>query len=57
MYSNYPDDYEELVQIDRQYKAYNRALLAHPDPRDPDHPEPEEYGVIEYEETHMEHHF
>lgn len=29
---------------DKLRRDYLRHLAAHPDPRDPDHPEPEDYG-------------
>jgi hypothetical protein len=43
----YPDeawDEEYDYQRRRDYRAH---LAAHPDPRDPDHPDPEEYGIFE----------
>lgn len=49
MYDNYPDDLEDLVAEDRKVKAYHKALANHPDYRDPDHPDPEDYGIT-YEE-------
>ena len=51
MYDNYPDDVEDLVREDKQRKAYSRHLMSHPDPRDPDYPEPEDYGLTYNEDT------
>ena len=34
------DDTAEERYNERARAAYHRAYMAHPDPRDPDHPEP-----------------
>lgn len=54
MYDNYPDDFESLQYENSQIKAYQRHLSAHPNPRDPDHPEPEDYGLTYNEEEQLE---
>lgn len=33
-----PDDYDDLLQQVKAQRQYARALLAHPDSRDPDYP-------------------
>ena len=43
-YDYEPDPYEESK------KRYRNALLSHPHPADPDHPDPEEYGIEDDEE-------
>ena len=35
---------------DRQRRRYQSKLAAHPHPADPDHPDPEEYGIFEEED-------
>lgn len=35
---------------ERDRKRYRSALIAHPHPADPDHPDPEEYGIFEEDE-------
>lgn len=42
------DAWVEYVD-DLQRKRYRSHLAAHPDPRDPDYPEPEDYGLDEEE--------
>ena len=35
---------------DKLRRDYRAHLAAHPNPRDPDHPDPEEYGIFEEDE-------
>lgn len=35
---------------DKLRRDYRAHLAAHPHPRDPDHPDPEEYGIFEEDE-------
>ena len=45
MFRPIPDDYDHLAREEaRRDAAYERRRRAHPDPRDPDHPEqPRDY--------------
>lgn len=43
-----PDEFPDTSELAEA--AYWRARYAHPDPRDPDHPEPEHYGLQPDEE-------
>ena len=48
------DDYEDVKREsaahERAKRRYCRRMMAHPDPMDPDHPEPEEDPDYEGEE-------
>lgn len=44
-FDDLPDDAWVAYVDERQRRRYQAALAAHPDPRDPDHPEPEDYGL------------
>lgn len=54
MYDNYPPEIDDIIHEDNQRKAYLRQLGKHPDPRDPDYPEPEDYGLTYNEEHQLE---
>ncbi len=41
-YSDNPDEFEQLHRQDVARRQRQRQLLAHPDPRDPDHPRDDE---------------
>lgn len=41
----YTDEEWDVVCEDRQRNRYRAHLAAHPHPADPDHPEPEDYGL------------
>ena len=42
-----PDEALDEWYEEKQRRAYRNALMAHPHPADPDHPDPEEYGIYE----------
>ncbi len=44
-YQDLPDDAWQEFCDDKALRRYYAALRAHPHPSDPDHPEPEEYGL------------
>ena len=46
-FSELPDEAWDVYVEERQMMRYRAALSAHPHPADPDHPEPEEYGIYE----------
>ena len=52
MYDNYPPEVGDIIHEDSQRKAYFRQLAKHPDYRDPDYPEPEDFG-LKYNEEHQ----
>lgn len=52
MYDNYPPEVDDIIHEDNQRRAYLRQLSKHPDYRDPNHPEPEDFG-LKYNEEHQ----
>lgn len=46
---DYDDGLEEAFDA-RQERRYLNALMAHPDPRDPDYPTREEFGLEDDDE-------
>lgn len=44
----YDDEYDDYD--DRMRKRYRNHLAAHPHPADPDHPDPEDYGLDDEED-------
>lgn len=42
MFDNDESDTDELIRQRGAYRRYKAQLYAHPDPRDPDHPEDED---------------
>lgn len=45
-----PDEAWDEEYDYRRKRDYQSALMRHPHPADPDHPEPEEYGIFEEQE-------
>ena len=45
-----PDEALDEWYDEKQRRAYYSHLAAHPHPADPDHPDPEEYGIFEEED-------
>jgi hypothetical protein len=45
-----PDEAWDEWYAEKQRRNYRMELMAHPHPSDPDHPDPEEYGIFEEED-------
>lgn len=45
-----PDEAWDEWYDERQRRRYYSELSRHPHPSDPDHPDPEEYGIFEDDE-------
>ena len=45
--TEYTDDEWDEICEERMIKRYRAHLAAHPHPADPDHPDPEDYGIFE----------
>ena len=45
-----PDDAWDDWYEDRRRKLYQSELARHPHPSDPDHPDPEDYGIEDDED-------